>query len=523
MILGLKELIYVLMIAATVFWLAKPLALLFVNADDFSRRRNVWYALTITAFISPNFLLFAIIAIPVMLIAGRKDSNPAALYLILLQVIPAIDVPVPMFGMQYLFVINNYLLLSFCVLTPAALHFMRSKDKARIQGFDLMDFSLLALGILTSILYVHTQTPDGDLYPGSVTESFRRGFVFFFGTYLPYFAISRTITNRKALIDAIATLCLTCALFSAIAAFEASRHWLLYADIAGRWGYASEITSYVARGSSLRAMASTGHSMALGYVLVVAFGFWLYLQTRVDSKRYRIGVTVLLWVGLLAAYTRGAWIGGVLIYFLFAALRPHPFSKLLKATGAAIIIGVIVSLSPLGDRIVSVLPFLGGNVDNYNVVYRHRLFERSWQIIQESPMLGDQSAMLKMQDLRQGQGIIDLVNTYIGILLDNGFVGLTLFLSFIFTALFRAWSFSRKFIRVEPDVSLVGASLASCIIAMLVLFENGSFGGAPEKVFYVLAALATAYAYIGRSWQREREVDLPMRDPRHANRSGHTN
>ena len=503
MLLSLKELIYVLVIAAVVFRLAKPLALLFIAPDDFSRRRNVWYALTVAAFLSPSFWLFAIVAIPLMAIAGRKDTNPTAVYLMLLQVIPSIDVPVPMIGMPYLFVINNYLLLSFCVMTPAALRVMRSKDKTQIQGFELMDFCLLSYGFLTAIFYLQTQTPDGGLYPTSVTESLRRGFVFFFGTYIPYFSISRTSSNRRALADSMATFCLSCALMATIALFESARQWLLYGDLAYRWGYGDSFTAYVMRGTSLRAMASAGHSMALGYVLVVAFGLWLYLKSRVVSKRRRIGVTALLWGGLLAAYTRGAWICGGLVYFLFAALSPRPLSKLFKATGAAAVIGLLILLSPLGDRIARVLPYFGGTVDNFNVIYRQRLFERSWQIVKESPILGDQAALLKMQDLRQGQGIIDLVNTYMAILLENGFVGLTLFASFILIALFKAWSFSRKSLHVDPDLSLLGASLASCIIAMLVLFQNGSFGGAPKKIFYVLAALATAYAHLSRSYQRD--------------------
>jgi O-antigen ligase len=457
--------------------------------------------LTTAAFLSPNFWLFAVVAIPVMVIAGRKDSNPGALYLMLFQVIPSIQVPVPMIGMPYLFNVNNYLLLSLCVMTPAALRIIRSKDKTPAQGFGSMDFCLLAYGFLTAILYVRTQTPDGGLYPGSMTESLRRAFVFFFSIYIPYFSISRASCNRRVLTDSMATFCLNCAVLALIALFESGRRWLLYAEMPDRWGYGTAFTPYVARGASLRAMASTGHSMSLGYLLVVAFGLWLYLQTRVDSKGAKIGVTALIWGGLLAAYTRGAWIGAVIVYFLFAALRPRALSKVLKAAGVGIGVAIVVYLSPLGNRIISVLPFFGGQVDNFNVLYRQRLLERSWQIIQESPMLGDQEAMLKLQDLRQGQGIVDLVNTYVGILLNNGFVGLSLFLAFILIALFRTWSFSRRSMRVDPDLGLLGAGLVSSILAMLLVFGNGSFGGGPEKLFYVLAALAAAYACLGRSSQ----------------------
>jgi hypothetical protein len=408
-----------------------------------------------------------------------------------------------MIGMPYLFVINNYLLLSFCVMTPAALRIIRSKDKARFQEFELMDFCLLAYGILSAILYMHTEAPDGGLYPGSVTESLRRGFVFFFSIYIPYFSMSRTSSSRGALVDSMATFCLNCALLSAIAVFESARNWLLYGELASRWGSGVLLFElYLTRGTSLRAMASTGHAMALGHMLVVAFGFWLYLQTRVASKSMRIGGAATFWIGLMAAYTRGAWIGGVAVYFLFAALRPNPLSKFLKATGASLVIAFLIYLSPLGDKIANVLPFLGGTVDSFNVVYRQRLFDLSWQIVQESPMLGDQTALLKMQALRQGQGIIDIVNAYMGILLENGFVGLTLFLSFILIALLKAWSSSRRFMQADLDLGLLGASFVSCILGTLLLIENGSFSGVSVTLFYSLAALAVAFASLAHSWQR---------------------
>ena len=505
MILSLKELFYVLVISAIVFHLARRFTPLFIAEGDFSRRRNVWYALTAAAFISPSFWLFVLIAVPVMAIAGRKESNPTALYLMLLQVIPEVDVPVPMIGMPYLFIVNHYLLLSFCVMTPAAIQIMRSTVRSPGRGFGTVDFCLLSYGLLAAVLYVHTETPDGGIYPGSLTESLRRGFVFFFGTYIPYYSISRGNANRKMLIEAIATFCLSCALMAAIAVFESARHWLLY-DMPYRWGYGASFSTYLARGSSLRAMASSGHSLALGHLLVIAFGLWLYLESRVDAKRLRLGVIALFWAGLLAAYARGAWITAVLVYFLYAALRPNPLSRVIKATGIAMLVAICVYLSPLGERIVSVLPFLGGNVDNFNVMYRQHLWERSWQIIQESPIWGDPSAMLKMQDLRQGQGIIDLVNSYVEVLLGSGFMGLSVFLAFILIPLFKTWSASRKYMRVDLDFGLLGASLVSCLVGTLLLIENGSFVGVSERMFYIIASLTMAYVYLGQPLRQAHQL-----------------
>lgn len=494
---ALKELLIVGFLAAIIFRVAKPVAALFIPAEDLARRRNAWFLLTVTGFLAPNFWIFALVAVPTMTIAARKDSNPSALYMMLLQVIPPVSVSVPMIGMTYLFNINNYLLLSFCVMTPVALRLFRSErsQAARLGG---LDYCLLAFGLLNSILYIHAETPDGGLYPGSLTESLRRGFLFAFGVFVPYYAISRSVRTRKLLLDTMATYCLNCSVLAVIAVFESTRGWLLFADLGAHWGGDAIplFQLYVRRGASLRAMASTGNSMALGHMLVVAFGFWLYLMSRLGSGRSRIVGLGVIWSGLMAAYTRGAWIGGVIVYFVYSALRPQALSKVMKATMVLLIVAVPVWLSPLGDRITSVLPFFGGKVDIYNVIYRQRLFDRSWQVIQDSPFLGDQGAMLKMQDLVQGQGIIDLVNTYMTILLENGFVGMTLFLGFILVALRKAWSSSRRNMRVDPDLGLMGASLVSCILTTLVIIENGSFIGVTVALFYTLAALAVGYSNI---------------------------
>jgi O-antigen ligase len=495
----LKELIVVVTIGALIFRFAKPIVLHFSTETDFRRRRNAWFLLTVTAFLSPSFWLYALIAIPLLILTGRKDSNPSALYLLLLHVIPPIAIPVPMVGMPYIFFVNNYLLLSFCVLTPVALRLFRSNDEVRPRGLEAMDFCLLAYGILSAVLFTRAQEPGGGLYPVTFTDSVRHAFVFFFATVVPYYSISRANSSRRALTDSLATFCLSCALLAATAIFESARHWLLFEDMPNRWGYGIGISLYLMRAGSLRAMASTGHPLALGHLLMIAFGFWLYLQSNLKSRLQRLAGVLLLWGGLLAAYSRGPWIAASLVYFTFSALRPRPLSKLLKAAMIGGIVAVVISLSPLYERIVSVLPVFGGTVDDYSIVYRQRLAVRAWEIIRENPFFGDQTALLQMQELRQGQGIIDIVNTYLQVLLNNGFVGLSLFLSFILLALFKAWALTRRITPFDPDLGMLGASLVACILGTLLLLAGGSFGTGTERMFYVLAALATAYAHLGRS------------------------
>jgi hypothetical protein len=94
MLLNLKALVVVLLLATPVFILAKPLCLRFTSPEDFARRRNVWYVLTVCAFVSPSFWLYALVAVPVLAWAGKRDASPTALYVLLFYVVPPVSIDI---------------------------------------------------------------------------------------------------------------------------------------------------------------------------------------------------------------------------------------------------------------------------------------------------------------------------------------------------------------------------------------------------------------------------------------------
>jgi hypothetical protein len=490
-----KALIVVLAIAAMVFRLAKPIALRFSADRDFSRRRNVWFILTVVAFLSPNFWLFVLVAAPVLLWAGRKDTNPVAFYLLLLHVIPQVTVDIPTIGIKELFWVDNYRLLSFCVLIPTAWRLRRSNAAAKNLGMTAMDYLLLAFGMLQILIFVPPDLPSELQLPDSATNMLRRAVLFFVDVYALYYVVSRTCTSRTTIVETMATFCLASAVMALIAVFESMRHWLLYADFV-RWGAVFH-TSYAFRAGFIRAQASAGHALALGYLLAIAFGFWLYIRSRFDSTWFRIAGALVLWFGLAACFSRGPWVGAVAIYFVFAALSPRSLSRLFKATAIVMLCIGALSLTSPGERLINTVPYLGGTVDSDSLLYRQRLAERSWEIIQQHPLLGDQHAYWQMQDLRQGEGIIDLVNTYAEIALFYGLVTLSLFVGFILIGLFRVYRLAKRVARTDPDLAMLGVSLVASIVGVLVMLENSSLIMGLPIMYYVLAGLATGYAHLG--------------------------
>lgn len=490
---NVKALIVVLALSGLVFAFGKRTALHFMEEADFRRRRNVWLILSAAAFLSPTFWWFAPVAIPVLYWAGKKDTNPLAFYLLVMNVIPSIHVDIPTVGINHLFDLDIFRLLSLCVVVPAALRVRKSRKLAGNAKLDFMDVLLLGYGVLQVALFVPPDLPSRVVLHSSPTNDLRTAFLFLVDIYFLYYLASRSCTSRRAFEDSLAAFCLACTILATIALFESLKHWLLYADISARWGGDVLDQQYLIRGGILRAEASSGNALALGYLLAIAFGFWLYLRSRLPNSSAKYLVPALYWLGLIASFSRGPWLGAIAIYLAYAAFAPSGGSRVLKASLAAVMVFGLVLLSPLGTKIERSLPFMGGRVGAESLTYRERLLERSWELIQAHPTLGDQDAYSQMQDLRQGQGIIDIVNTYVGVALFYGFIGLSLFLAFILAGLSRARRSARGDAQRDPDGPLLGACIASCIVGTLLMLADCSFILGYVSMFYALAGLSTAY------------------------------
>jgi O-antigen ligase len=205
-------------------------------------------------------------------------------------------------------------------------------------------------------------------------------------------------------------------------------------------------------------------------------------------------------------------LGAVTAYFVFFATGPLAASRLVKGALLGLAAALLIMISPLGDQILDLLPIMGRSADA-SIVYRQRLAERGWEIVLAHPIFGDQFPWPEMEDLRQGEGIIDLVNSYLGVALAYGFSGLFCFLSFILLGLTRVYARTRELANSDPDLSLFGGSLIACIVATLVMIDSMSFNLGCEKMFYVLAGLATAYARMTISPQ-DRTAVIPVRNAR---------
>lgn len=487
----LKALIVILVLACVVFAVARqPACALATGAADFSRRRNLWLGITAVAFLAHNFWVYIVAVAVILMLALPREPNKLAMYFLLLFAVPAIPAQISGLGIiQHFFSIDYLRLLSLAILFPVFLR-LRSQPDTEPFGRSLPDKLLLGYLVLQVMLM---------LTVSSFTNMLRIGvFYAFIDIFLPYYVASRALRNIRDFRDALTAFVLAALLLSVIGAFEYTRHWLLYASLDAVLGAPWDMGDYLARGSEgseLRAQGTTGQPIPFGYVMAVAMGFLLYLKSRaVKSTLWNVGLA-LLTVGLFASLSRGPWVGAAAIVMIFIATGPAPVKGFSRLGLLALLVVPLLLATSGGHKIIELLPFIG-TVSTENVTYRQRLAEISLQVIMENPFFGafDYFYSPAMQDLRQGQGIIDIVNTYLSVGLGNGFVGLALFTGFFITVALGIFRSMRKLADRNDELYALGRGLLATLLGIMVTIATVSSITVIPVIYWLVAGLGVAYS-----------------------------
>jgi O-antigen ligase len=445
--------------------------------------------LTLSAFISHNFWLYLALAILLIAYAKRRESNFSALYFFILFVLPEDAVQIPGLGpINYFFDITHARLLALFILLPAFLFLRKQSDTPSFLRTG-PDKTLFAYLLLTALLFSR-----GD----SVTNMMRGVFYLFIDIFLPYYVISRSLKDMQSIRDALASLALSIMVLAPLAVFESYKSWLLYAPLAVSLQMGGNMFT-LGRDGMLRAFVSTGQPIVLGYLMVVGIGLYLYLQRSITQKfNRRLGMPLLV-AGLIAPLSRGPWIGCVVLIAVFIATGRNPLRRLFGSAIAAIIILSLISILPGGEKVMNLLPSQG-STNQGSVDYRAELITKSLIVIERYPWFGniDYLKTPEMQSMIQGEGIIDIVNTYIGVAIENGLMALGLFVGFFVLTILNVNRAMRSIPDRDSDEYLLGRVLLAILISIMVIIFTVSSISVIPIVYWAVAGLGVAYAQMVR-------------------------
>lgn len=470
-------------ISAVVFLFARRAVTSGLISDQaFVLRRNAWFLITSLVFLSFGFWTFIVLGAATCIWLYKKESNPLALYLLLLFAAPPFEKQIPGFGaIDHFFSIGHYRMLNLTILLPAALaELRRRKEGRRVLGADLA-----VAGLITVMAAAHAANDTASGFARAL-------FYAITDIALPYFVASRSILDAAQLRDLLATLLIAVTVCAAMAVFENVRFWLLYESLRGPFSIGGDPWVYLLREGVLRAKGPVGNSIALGYVLMIGVAAYAATRAAVSSRFLRWSVAAALMAGLAATVSRGPWVGTVVVLLVLTFLGPNSSRRLLMLSGASLCAILLLAVTPWGQSFSRYLPFVG-EVETGSIDYRSRLLDVSLEVLAEKPWFGDIFYLNnpKMETMRQGQGIIDMVNTYLQVALPFGLVGLSLFLGAFGLALFAA---NRRRARADTDTELIGRALIAAVAGALVTIFTVSSISVIPTLYWVLAGLLVAYA-----------------------------
>jgi hypothetical protein len=484
----LKALVVVLAAAIAVFAIAKaPACAVATATKDFDRRRNLWLVLTLAAFLSHSFWLCLALAGVCVVVAMQNEHNKLAMFFLVLFAIPPITADMPGMGLvNYLFVIDYVRLLALLVLFPAYLHLRKQPDTMAF-GRTVPDKILAAYLILGFLLWSQHST---------LTNALRNGvFYAFIDVFLPYYVASRSLKNIKDFRDALMAYTVAAMVLSLIVIFEFAKGWLLYPSVEVAQGITWGWNNYMWRGGNLRARGPIGHPIAAGYAIAVAIAFYLYLKKLVpNGALWGLGMLLLIG-GLVAPVSRGPWVGAVGMVLVILATGRAPALALAKA-GLIVVIAVpLLLITPSGQRIVDYLPFVG-TIEASTVEGRQRLAETSIRLILDNPLFGiaNYLELPDMEALRGGDGLIDLVNTYVIVGLGSGVVGLSLFIGFFVAAALCIYRGMRTISDKQDERYVLGQTLLATLLGILFIIGTVSPVLIIPNIYWAVAGLGVGYA-----------------------------
>lgn len=486
----IRALIAVLALSATLLYFARAAMIQLIPAPTYDRWRRLWFFTTLAWFLSGSFWIYVMLMIGVLIVVRQRERQPFSLYIFLLFAAPPISAAIPGMGViDHLFMLDHYRLLALVLLLPAAIVLMQDGSTPRF-GRSPVDWMVLGYLTLTWLL---------NMPETSLTNGIRIAFLQYIDGFLPYYVASRSIRTIADFRAVLSALLLGALLLSVLAIFEVIRGWKIYeASISALGLFAPQ--GYKMRGPFLRPGASVMDSIVLGLVIVVAMGALLYLKEAVVRKKQKVLAWLVLIFGLLASLSRAPWMAAILLFAIYIFQGEKVAGQLVKALAIAPLLLIVLSFFPAGKAIIDLIPLVGDS-EQGSIEYRANWLSASLPLIERNFWFGDVKVLdaPELEVMRQGEGIIDLVNMFLAVLLYYGAVGLFFFVGMFWTSLRLIRRSQRQLRAVSTDMVLLGRVLLCILISIAFVISTLSAISIVPILIWTFMALASAYAFRSES------------------------
>jgi hypothetical protein len=318
---------------------------------------------------------------------------------------------------------------------------------------------------------------------------FRQLANYFFVYVIPVLIITRSARNALEWRLMLTVMAGVGIILSAIVLYETRSAWPLYASLSPHYGIETYGVVVKWRGGLMRAYGPLMEATSLGCVLVICFAAALATRRAFVSNLHYIGVVAIIAIGTLAPQSRGGMIGIAVAFVISSFYRRGIGSGVQIGLAATLLSGayaLAMVIGSVGTQISTSLGEAKGTVD-----YRAELLRRGLQEFWKSPIFGDSklNIMARMQDLVQGEGIIDFVNSYLYFALFAGAVGLVLFCAAFLVPIGRL-AYIRRMLPPESAERDVAGFCMTLLVSAAVMLAFTSYLDRPSIFFLIASTIA---------------------------------
>lgn len=485
----LRAFVVITGLMALAFLISKRLFSRALEPKFVERLYGTGYAATAVMFLAHNMWIFLAGLAGLSFLVARRFSHPLALFVFLLLLMPGFTVEVPSFGLiNYLIDLNPARILALTLLLPATVALIVDKSLPRPGQLFADKVVIVSVLYATAISYLHHDTFTGGM---------RHLAIMTFDFVLLYFVASRGLLLKAAVRHVMAALVIAAIFLALVGAFEFGKHWLLYSSAASALGTSTGMFGYLGRGDTLRALATTGQPIVLGFVMMVALLISSYTQRLVPPGGARVALWLTMAMGLVAAMSRGPWVGAAIGLFVVALASTNPLRNSLKLIAASLVAAVVLLMLPGGEKILNYLPWVG-EIDLGNITFREVLWRQTLIVVGKNPWIGsiDFPSAPEFDVIRKGGGFVDFVNSYVGVVLSSGLIGLGLYILLIVAALLPNIKNAIVGKTIDNELAVYGVALLGTLVASIITIWTVSSIGqiAPMITFVLSAGVANAWS-----------------------------
>jgi len=461
-----------------------------IGISDYNKLLYSYIFVLLVAALSPGYWIFlSILLIYIQIFLRKNPDLRISLFFMLIFAVPNFTLDIPgIFDIRFVMSMSYARFLILILLLPLLLS-KRHKEYAPF-GFLSTDIFVLAYILTNGILGFRDNT---------ITNAIRELFMLYIDIYIPYFVISRYVVNSLELQKILSIFVFSICVLSVVSLLETSKSWHIYNEFSKHLQTSNNTPLYLIRSGMLRASTVFYTPIALGLVATIAFGASLYLVRHIKDYQSRLFILIVIFMGLVTSLSRGPWMGFVILILAHSYIH----KTLLKDTFKYFIILVILipflSLTSYWNTFVSLLPIIG-NVEIENITYRQQLLENALLVLQKYPIFGSPKFIdePEMQQMVQGQGIVDIVNSYIRIMLTTGIVGLILFVSIFISILISAYKIIIAYMMTDKDKFELGSTLVAILVSTLFIISTVSSIGYIPYLYWIFTGLIGAYVIMNR-------------------------